>query len=163
MAYYFGYKIGVKAFKKPILKISQWALAGWLSWLEHHSIHQKVSGLNPGQDTDLGCRVDPWLGHVWKANNWCFSFPLLSLKLNKHFLRCELKAKIANNFRSTVPQWGLGEANESRHSQFLTTYPLPALLPRDWSLTPVGILSPIVNNVYWRVAISFWKLLWQMY
>ena len=35
------------------------ALAGWLSWLEHHPTHQKVVGLIPSQGTYLGCRFDP--------------------------------------------------------------------------------------------------------
>ena len=30
------------------------AMAGWLSWLEHHPIHQKVAGSIPGQGTYLG-------------------------------------------------------------------------------------------------------------
>ena len=32
------------------------ALAGWLSWLEHHPIHQKAAGLIPQQGSYLGCR-----------------------------------------------------------------------------------------------------------
>ena len=37
-----------------------WALAGWLNWLEHHPIHQKVVGLIPSQGTYLGCRFNGW-------------------------------------------------------------------------------------------------------
>ena len=33
------------------------ALAGWLCWLEHRSIHPKVVGSIPGQGTYLGCGV----------------------------------------------------------------------------------------------------------
>ena len=46
------------------------ALAGWLSWLEHHPLHQKVAGSIPSQGTYLGGRFDPWLGHVREATNW---------------------------------------------------------------------------------------------
>lgn len=36
------------------------ALAGWLSWLEHHLVNQKVLGLNLGQGTYLGFGFNPW-------------------------------------------------------------------------------------------------------
>ena len=39
-------------FKKKLIsqraKVSKMALAGWLSWLERHPIHQKAAGLNSG-------------------------------------------------------------------------------------------------------------------
>ena len=37
---------------------------GWLSWLEHCPIHQKVVGSIPGQGIHLGCRFDPWSGRI---------------------------------------------------------------------------------------------------
>ena len=40
------------------------ALAGWLSRLDHHPVHQKVAGSIPGQGTDLGCGFNPWSGHI---------------------------------------------------------------------------------------------------
>lgn len=36
-------------------------LAGWLSWMEHYSVHQIV-GFIPNQGTFLGCEFDPQLG-----------------------------------------------------------------------------------------------------
>ena len=36
----------------------------WFSWLGHHPIHQKVTGLVPSQGTYLGCRFDSQLEHV---------------------------------------------------------------------------------------------------
>ena len=80
------------------------ALAGWLSWLECRSVHQKVAGLIPAQGTYLGCRFVPQLGHM--KGNWsmflshidvCLSvFPPapnlpLSLNINEHVLRQGLK------------------------------------------------------------------------
>ena len=40
------------------------ALAGWLRWLEHHVVHQKVVGLIPGQGTYLDCGFGPQSGSV---------------------------------------------------------------------------------------------------
>ena len=37
-------------------------LAGWLSWLERHPVHQRVAGLIPSQCTYLGCGFNHWLG-----------------------------------------------------------------------------------------------------
>ena len=37
-------------------------LAGWLSWLEHCPIHQKVKGSFPSQGTYLCCGFNPQLG-----------------------------------------------------------------------------------------------------
>ena len=45
------------------------ALTGWLSWLGHCPINQKVSGLIPHQGTCLGCGFDSWSGHIWEATN----------------------------------------------------------------------------------------------
>ena len=41
------------------------ALAGWLSWLEHHPVYQKTVDLIPGLGTYLGCGFDPHLGCIW--------------------------------------------------------------------------------------------------
>ena len=40
-------------------------LARWLTWLEHHPIHQRVEGLIHGQATNIGCGFDPRSGYVW--------------------------------------------------------------------------------------------------
>ena len=45
------------------------ALAGWLSWLEHHTIKQKVVGSILSQGTCLGCRLDPQSGHIQEATD----------------------------------------------------------------------------------------------
>ena len=36
---------------RQTFKLESVVLAGWLSWLEHYPIHQKVAGLIPGQAT----------------------------------------------------------------------------------------------------------------
>lgn len=38
------------------------ALAGWLSWLVCHPIHQMVEGSISDQGIYLGCGLDPYLG-----------------------------------------------------------------------------------------------------
>ena len=48
---------------------TSWALARWLSWLEHCLMHQKVAGLIPGRSTYLGCGFHPRWGHIWEATN----------------------------------------------------------------------------------------------
>ena len=45
---------------------------GWLSWLEHRPVNQKVADSTPGQGTCLGCGFSPWSGCVWEATNPCF-------------------------------------------------------------------------------------------
>ena len=57
------------------------ALAGWLTWLEHHPEHQKVLGSIPSQGTYVGCVSDPWSGHVWEAISWFFSLTSKFLSL----------------------------------------------------------------------------------
>lgn len=64
------YYINVKI--KATLRI----LAGWLRWLECCPIHQKAAGWIPGQDTNLGCRFNPWTLHVRDATDQCFSLSL---------------------------------------------------------------------------------------
>ena len=51
----------------------------WLSWLECHPIHQKGGDSILREGTCLGCRFDPWLGRIWEAANWCFSFTSMFL------------------------------------------------------------------------------------
>lgn len=48
-------------------------MAGWLSWLRLHPIHQKNAGLIPSQGTFVGCGFDPWPGRIWEA--MCVSLP----------------------------------------------------------------------------------------
>ena len=43
------------------------ALASWLSWLEHHPVQQKVASSIASQGTYLSCGFDPWLGCVWEV------------------------------------------------------------------------------------------------
>ena len=68
------------------------ALAGWLSWLEHVPVHQKVSGLISNLGTYLCCGFNPLLGVQYQpidifVSHRCFSpfFPLL--KISKHIPR----------------------------------------------------------------------------
>lgn len=57
-------------------------LAGWLSWLEHHPLYQKVTGLIPSQSTNLGFGFDSQSGHAWEATDQSlFLSPPLSLPL----------------------------------------------------------------------------------
>ena len=60
-------------------------MAGWLSWLEHHPIHQKVASFIPGQGTYLGFEFDLWLGQVQKATNAsCVDVSLSLSQIYKH-------------------------------------------------------------------------------
>ena len=63
------------------------ALAGWLSWLEHRPVQQRVVGSISSQGTCLGSRCDPRPGCVQEVTNKCFSltwmFLSLSLPLSK--------------------------------------------------------------------------------
>ena len=72
------------------LTFGNWqAMAGWLSWLEHRPVQQKVVISVPSQGTCLGCGFDPWLRHVGEIVSrlslswWCFLSisPSLSLSL----------------------------------------------------------------------------------
>ena len=56
-------------------------LTRWLSWLEHHPIHQKAVGSIPSQGTYLVCRFHPWSGCICEAANQCFSLASLSFSL----------------------------------------------------------------------------------
>ena len=66
-----------------IMKFTVYTLAGRVSWLEHCPVDQRVAGLIPSQDTYLGCRLYPSLGHMQgRTANWhslwhqCFSLSL---------------------------------------------------------------------------------------
>ena len=56
--------INKRTYKQRSKKEIEGALAWWLSWLEHHAIHQKVAVSIPGQGTYPGCRFDSQLGHI---------------------------------------------------------------------------------------------------
>ena len=58
------------------------ALAGWLSWLEHHPVHQKVAGLIPEQGTFLDRGFDSRSEHIQEATDRCFSLTSLALSLS---------------------------------------------------------------------------------
>ena len=54
-----------------IMKFTVYTLAGRVSWLEHCPVDQRVAGLIPSQDTYLGCRLCPSLGHMQgRTANW---------------------------------------------------------------------------------------------
>ena len=72
-----------------VLKIPRLALTGWLSWLKHRPISQKVVGSIPGQDTYLDCRFNPQSECMWEATHWCFSLSLS--QMNKHILEWGFK------------------------------------------------------------------------
>ena len=57
------------------------ALAGWLRWLEHLPMHQKVAGLIPRQGMYLGCGFDPWSKRIQEATNRCLSLTSMFLSL----------------------------------------------------------------------------------
>lgn len=43
--------------------------AGWLSYLEHPPVQQKVVDSISGQGTYLGCGFDHWLRHILTSTN----------------------------------------------------------------------------------------------
>ena len=57
------------------------------------SVHKKVLSSIPSQGIYLGCRFDPWLGHIWKATDrsmFLSHMGILSLplsKISKHILK----------------------------------------------------------------------------
>ena len=92
-----------ECYKKSVQRAVR-ALAGWLSWLEHFLVHQKVAGLIPTQGTCLHCGFDPLSGCLREATNQSFSLTLMPLSLslslsslsslheiNKHILGWGLK------------------------------------------------------------------------
>ena len=88
----FGIKIWIK------IRVT---MAKFLSWLEHHPIHQKVAGSIPNYNTYVGHGLDPQPGHVWEAiDGISFSLPSSLLKI-KHILRWGLKHKWG--FKRTCP------------------------------------------------------------
>ena len=62
-----------------VLKIANYALVWWLSWLECHLIHQKVVGSIPAWDTYWRQLINVSLSHQ------CFC--LFPPQINKHILR----------------------------------------------------------------------------
>ena len=71
----------------------------WLSWLEHHPVHEKFGGLIPRQGTHLGCGFSPQSARVWEATYQCFFLSFLPFflclcfqpppltKINKHIFK----------------------------------------------------------------------------
>ena len=53
--------------KKKFKKRERKGQGRWLSWLEYHSVYQKVAGSVIGQGTYLDCESNIWSGLVWKA------------------------------------------------------------------------------------------------
>ena len=70
------------------------ALVGWLSWLEHHPVHQKIAGSIPGQGTDLGCGLNPLSGCIQEAAKPCFSFSSFLYKSINIFSDEDLKSAL---------------------------------------------------------------------
>ena len=65
---------GMLTFK---IKVRSQALAGWLSWLECHPVHQKVEGLIPSPGAYSRQLINVYLSHLH------FSLPQLPLSLYK--------------------------------------------------------------------------------
>ena len=65
-----------------------------------HPGNWKVTGSFPSQGTRLGCRFDPWSGHVQKATNQCFSLALMFLFLSFSLPSFLSKIKNKNFFKS---------------------------------------------------------------
>ena len=55
------------------------APAWWLSWLEHHPIHQKVVSSTPGEGRYLGCGFDPQEEYIWETTDQPFSLTSMFL------------------------------------------------------------------------------------
>ena len=66
--------VAVLLWKRLIFKVQVFALAEWLSWLEHCSIHQKWVGSIPGQGTYLEGGFDPIIG-AHTGGNWSMFLP----------------------------------------------------------------------------------------
>ena len=83
----------------------EWVLFGymlwpaWLTWLEHCPVHQKVTGLIPGQGTYVGCRFDAQPVCVQEATKWCFSLTLIFLSV------CPCQTHSLNNNKVVAPFW----------------------------------------------------------
>lgn len=60
------------------------SLAGWLSSLEHHPVHQKACRFDSdsGHGTYLGCEFHPQSGYMQEARDQCFSLTLMLLSLS---------------------------------------------------------------------------------
>ena len=81
------------------------SLAGWLSCLECHPVHQKVVGSIPWLRHIPRLQVPSWSGRVWEATNQCFSLTLVSLfpkfkfdQLKKNFAM----SSFVNNFNMNI-------------------------------------------------------------
>ena len=82
-------------------------------WLEC-PIHWKVVSSIPSQGTYLGCRVDPWWGCIWEANDTCFSLTFMSLSLPLS----SFPSKIGKHILS----WGFNKRVKARQC-FKNIYP----------------------------------------
>ena len=56
-------------FKLMYFEKNRLSLAGLLSWLKPHPIHQNIVGSIPGQCIYLGCGFNPQSGHVQEATD----------------------------------------------------------------------------------------------
>ena len=56
-------------------------MARWLSWLEHHTMHQRVLSSIPNQGMYLDCRLGPRSGLMGQGGNWLMFLPLMFLPL----------------------------------------------------------------------------------
>ena len=89
-----GPKVEIWKSSGCVSQVQSVTLAGWLIWLEHRPIHQKVGGSIPSQGTCLGYGFNPWLGYIWEATDRCFSLSLpLSLKSINTFFTLDLSQK----------------------------------------------------------------------
>ena len=72
------------------------ALAGWLSWLECHLVHQKVVGSIPGQGA---FRRQPmmFLSHIDVSLSPPLSLPFSFSKIDGHILRGGFKNNMASD------------------------------------------------------------------
>ena len=51
--------LGERVKEVNVLRSTKWT-ARWLSWLERHTIHPKVAGLNPGHHTCVVGSIPSW-------------------------------------------------------------------------------------------------------
>ena len=143
----------------------------WLSWLERHSIDQRVTGSMSGQGTYPGCRFDPQLGHLqqrtsWCFSHWCFSLCLslpLSLKAVKKVLGWGyLKKKILGDGPDQVLQlvrplsWFVKVVCLIPGQGTYKKQPMNAKISRitNWCLSPSLFLSP-------QLPLSLSPFLWK--
>lgn len=53
----------------------------WLRWLVHHPVHQRQQ-FHPWPGPCLGCKFNPWSGHMWEAIDQC----MINLSLSHQYL-----------------------------------------------------------------------------